>query len=444
MEIEKSVSKAFIFAVLFIVYLLAACTPARYTISNSTAPIESTSATLDGATAAPPQPTIIPTQKVAVTATKQATSTSSSEVLPEEMLKDRDVYPTLALLFSTPNETRELYFYTPEGKLIRKIGFDEYPWAVMDIQEVNEACTLLLEVRTGEDIRLIRYDVKSGNTQEIFKNQGRVNDTWKTWPKSSLDQKYLSYVVWSGGFFYDSAAFQDVEVISTQSGRKPIRLTRHGGAWKSGGEWSPVGNQIAYSDYDENGYQQLMVTNMEDQKKYVLTDFKDQKIRIGQIAWSPSGNRINFVVIYNYRIKDGGQTAELWSINLKDRALTQFVLPPDIYSIFPISWSVDGRKAIIAFGYNKGGSGLAWLDMDQQKARQSLDMTDQASSTLYNLTFPFSVSLDNDIIGFESTGDIYFLDPSTRKPVKVDGMDIPAAGTLIKVNSLAKSMAQCE
>ena len=106
-------------------------------------------------------------------------------------------------------------------------------------------------------------------------------------PILSPTGEWLVGVVWSGEQYYNSAEFQDLEVIAIDGTQEPIRLTERGGASGFEAAWSPDGTSLAYSDYDEEGIAQPYRSTPDGSDKRRLTQFTTQGLKIGVIKWSP-------------------------------------------------------------------------------------------------------------------------------------------------------------
>ncbi|MBM3137480.1 MAG: hypothetical protein FJZ98_04765 [Chloroflexi bacterium] len=116
----------------------------------------------------------------------------------------------------------------------------------------------------------------------------------------SPDGLLLAYKRISGtyGISYDTARIQDVEIlgIDGQTHRQGKKLTERGGAWFVDLTWSPDSRYLAFTDFDENHVQQILLYEPVADRIVQLTDFglgmKDYLIT--GIYWSPDSSEVAF------------------------------------------------------------------------------------------------------------------------------------------------------
>jgi hypothetical protein len=126
----------------------------------------------------------------------------------------------------------------------------------------------------------------------------------------SPDRDWVYYLVGTGVYndcgddtecFYE---YNDLETISVNGEQGPYRLSQGGGAWRVA--WSPDGQHLAFSDYDEFGNQQLFLGSRDGSNHQQLTHLNTDQVLIMGIKWSPDGRRISAVVD-----KTGDQAADM-------------------------------------------------------------------------------------------------------------------------------------
>jgi dipeptidyl aminopeptidase/acylaminoacyl peptidase len=61
-----------------------------------------------------------------------------------------------------------------------------------------------------------------------------------------------------------------------------------------GGEWSPTGDLVAFTDFDSNGTQQLFISKPDGSDLRQITSGNDPSREIRSIRWSPDGSRLVF------------------------------------------------------------------------------------------------------------------------------------------------------
>jgi WD40-like Beta Propeller Repeat len=117
----------------------------------------------------------------------------------------------------------------------------------------------------------------------------------------SPDETWIAYKIGSGNveergddlepIRYE---YENLETMSLDGTQGPYRLSQNGGAWRAA--WSPDSNQIAYSDYDDQGVHQLFVISRNGANRKQITSFIDPKVEIMKILWSPKGDKIAILV----------------------------------------------------------------------------------------------------------------------------------------------------
>ena len=112
---------------------------------------------------------------------------------------------------------------------------------------------------------------------------------------------------------------QNIFTISKDFSQGPFPITKNGGGWVA--SWAPTGNQIAFSDYDDNRVVQVFVSSVQGNDKTQVTDFKYQipfetyGTDILQIDWSPDGKNIAITYISNETQVSGLATEIVDSVN---------------------------------------------------------------------------------------------------------------------------------
>ena len=296
------------------------------------------------------------------------------------------------------------FLFQPDGLMQKTYPLEYDP---IRATSIADGCTLIAIVFTQEGHKLVRVD-RNGEIQgEIFSIQNTISNTVKFLPINSPTGKYISYVVFSGELYYDTAKYQDVEIVTPDHPDQPIRLTTHGGAWKNGGVWSPDGTQIAYTDYDEGGVRQVYVTNINDLTKQKLTQFPNQGPAPGPIYWASRGDRL--AVIF----EDQQHNQEVWIIPVRPGPAYKLNLPKGIVTIGDrIFWSEDDTKFLLHVGDYTGSNlaGLYWFDVDNNRLLHVL--TEVAATKInpgassFSITFPITTDLSS-VVFYTNTYEWY-------------------------------------
>ncbi len=268
-----------------------------------------------------------------VTRTPSVVSTLPiTSLSPEQVYSTDEVFPGHAFLYHTQDGS-QLVIFDGWGKIIKSNALGNDPFAIRIIL-FQPPCKLVLYAKTDQEFLLLGYDLVSDISKIIFKKvQKQSDDLWLTYPTLSPTGRWIAYVVWSGDKYYNSAEFQDVEITQVLMDQ-PVRITSRGGATFSGGTWSPIKDEIAFSDIDVNGNQQLYIYTPDSGKREALTNFFDPEMEIGQSGWSDSGDQIAFIVKRNYQKEN--RKSELWVTEVQTKQSYQMTLPDSVDLISPL------------------------------------------------------------------------------------------------------------
>jgi len=251
---------------------------------------------------------------------------------------------------------------------------------------------LILSERNTKELVLVEYDLTSGQSIEIMKEiQKRADGTWMTSPSLSPSGRWIEYAVWSGDFYYNSAEFQNVEISQIPNG-KPIQITSAGGAMNTGGVWSPVKDQVAFTDLDQKGYQQLYIYNPEEvEKKERITNFSDPDIRIRTIIWSEQGDKLALVIDRENQEKSED---ELWLVGLQPLNVNKIDLQENFSIISSqLYWSDDGRMIVIFTNDNSGQFGIYWININEMNVQYNIRGDQLGQFKLLENPFPLTRNL---------------------------------------------------
>lgn len=277
----------------------------------------------------------------------------------------------------------------PAGEIVKKVAVSSTPFTV---RWSPDRCHLQVAV-VGEKIRLFEVDLESGIEQELFAAKQDPNGEWRTAPDMSPDGQWVVYSVWSGELKpFGGAEFQDVEVVAVNDQTKRFRLTERGGAGVYDGVWSPDGQRLAYSDYDEAGNSQLYLSRPDGSDRRQLTHFTTSELRVEGIDWSPDGRRLEFSV----SDRDGSLQG-IWVIGSdgsNPHALTLEDGKPVRGS--GLWWSTGSRTLVVhVWGY-ESVDGLYWFNLDTGTVDHVFYDVKAPSK---HIAFPFLIS-DVQTIGF--------------------------------------------
>lgn len=148
---------------------------------------------------------------------------------------------------------------------------------------------------------------------------------------------------------------QNIFTVSKEFREGPYSLTKNGGGWLA--VWSPIGEKIAYSDYDESGILQVFVSSVQGNDKTQITDFK-YKIPfetygtdIRQINWSPDSNNLAITYVSDESQESGLATViidpETGQLNYYQKD-TRFLWWVDAASFMVRDMSIEENNTIYA------------------------------------------------------------------------------------------------
>jgi hypothetical protein len=319
--------------------------------------------------------------------------------------------------------------------------------SVLEVQRIIDACHLLTSVKIQQDglrFSLEIYNQYGALIQDVFHLDNKDPDTFvKFLPVWSLSKRYISYVVYSGQQFYDFAQYQDVEVVQANQQEKAIRLTERGGAWKEGGAWSPKGDQIAYTDYDEQGILQVYLSDLTKNTRRGLTHFTNTNHKPGPIYWSPTGGEI---AVFMGETQDSFN--EAWVIAVPAGTVSAIPKPVGVTGFGgTLWWSETGDKILLTGGGGDPDSaGLYWLDSKTFHVLHSL--TDGRVKSLNentnSISQPFSLAADLSVIGFYNWRREFFTYRVFDQKVEpIQGLDAKGWEFIWDIKAFPKDVLAC-
>lgn len=221
----------------------------------------------------------------------------------EGKLTDHHIMATTPIqATSTPIIVFEPIAYGSQYIVLSEIGFDRHflieissgrteeiqntDHRIFQILGFSEECTMIAR----KDDKLFRTDIMGNEITELFSfNYDKDEFLYKLAPSPKLNA--VAYTLGRGYLDFDKYEYQDI-YIQLAGTTEIVPITERGGGWQ--GEWSSDGTMLAYSDYDENGIQQLFVIDSSGNNRRQVTSFQDSVIDIRRIRWSEDNQQILF------------------------------------------------------------------------------------------------------------------------------------------------------
>ena len=269
-----------------------------------------------------------------------------------------EFYPLIAITYQEPSR---FLLFSPVGPIIKEIDIETRDYSLRTIRQIRDDCKFIALVNSNDGNKLILVNPNGKSPQEIFRLPNDQPDIiFKSNPIISPTGKFVTYVVLSGELYYNSGQYQDVEIVELSGKGRPIRLTTRGGAG-AGGVWSPDGNSLAYTDFDEQGNLQVYITDMANLTKRLLIQFQNVGSVPFSLTWSPEGDQL--VVIIQNQQKDN----DAWMISTLHKPPYRLALPNQVAAISPLHWSKDGKRLLVFISDDPetGLTGFYWFEVDR-------------------------------------------------------------------------------
>lgn len=238
----------------------------------------------------------------------------------------------------------------------------------------------------------------------------------------SPDKSWGVNEVYLGIFEGDSFEYRSLVVTNRVNPEWQIPLAPNGGAYAYA--WSPTGEWLAYSDYDENQILQVYRATPDGQTVQQLTFHREEPGVINLIVWSPDGQRIAYAAS-TLLPHQFDQETEGWIglISLSDLQTVQ-VTPHNQYAYTKgLWWSHNSSR--IAFV----GESLPTVLPDNPVYGTRIHWAEGSTGAIFNsfywaqapfghFSLPIPVG-DINTIFFEATDGYYLLDATTNNYKKI-------------------------
>lgn len=356
---------------------------------------------------------------------------------------NQDYYGTI--IITDREEDSAFLLYNSDGTMNKTYKPNPKIYHPMMAEKITEGCDLIALVYTDMGHKLIQIDSEGNIQKEIFQLEFEdVNGNHRYLPTISPSEDYVTYVVFSGELYYDTAQYQDIEVVSLDQPDKPIRITSHGGAWNHGGAWSPDGALIAYSDYDDQGILQVYITAINTWNQVQITEFTNSEIKPGPISWSPRGDRL--VVM----LEDKNYNREVWIVSVPQSNAQKLDLPEGVVTIADlIYWSNVGSIMLLSVGdYAESGlEGLYWFDIEHNQLIHVITITraEEVNSHIGLFYAPIPVTTNLSKVIFNGNPYEWFLyDATSGVLTPVSWLNSRQWGTNLDVSIFKENIFSCK
>lgn len=395
------------------------------------------------ASATPIQVTLSPSSRATVAnATKVAALGSSSQTIPNAPTAAPS-HTATSVVTGTPTLTRTPSL-TPSPSATEDVTFDTNPMVGPLVGFVIEDLTgswflLVFDVGTSR-FRTLKSDVASSATTikwlrrgceidiggSVIDLQGNLvwqlpeiqwddllpEDAWgigETW--LSPEKEWLAYSVLAGDQTFFDAEFVDIGTYRLDGSRASVLLSQRGGAKKAA--WSPDGQWLAFSDYDDQGVLQVYRAAPDGTLIQQLTSHNEPLSSIGYLVWSPSSQRVAYAV--KATDHDEGDTGWVGIISTADMSAVS-IAPDDFSGVrgTALFWSADGTRIMFAGRSPEHDSPTAmriyWADVDTGGVLDSFPAADTPAGAIELVFAAGSI----DRVLFSGGGGLYMLNIANR------------------------------
>ena len=157
------------------------------------------------------------------------------------------------------------------------------------ISFVDKGCNLVVLLNNKS---IDQIDLQANVVKQILPVNWHNGSEWVYGETINNSMNWIAYNLGYGRQGYNSWEIQDLETMNL-SNNTVFRISEYGGAGIA--EWKLDGSQIAFSDFDNHKYYQIYMSNADGTNKTQLTQFREEKIDINTIKWSPDGDKLAFV-----------------------------------------------------------------------------------------------------------------------------------------------------
>ena len=157
----------------------------------------------------------------------------------------------------------------------------------------DNGCTLFVGT---ESARIIQVDIAGNVINEMINIEETALNGKLIQARISPDEKWAALIFGTGNHEFTSYEIQNLYTVSvTDEPFRVYELTNSGVT--TAVAWKPDSSLIAYANDDEFGDKQIFISNPDGTNKSQLTHLDIPISFIRSVKWSPSGNKIAFVIV---------------------------------------------------------------------------------------------------------------------------------------------------
>lgn len=346
--------------------------------------------------------TDLPTQQ-----SVQSNMTPSPIIQTQEPQPTINVSETVLTVARSDSIVDSLLFFDQEMNLI-KSSSNEYNPYLSSIE-----CHLLSIYEGEKGFEIVTRDFYGKELSKELALENRAVEDRIYNASISPSEQWLAYLVITGdwGMSYSDAEIQDLRLLKIDkvSPQKALNLTSRGGARPNTVVWSPDSRYLAYTDFDDNGIQQIFMfdlnTNAISQISHFGENAKNEQIIT--LRWSFDSNHIAFAT-YTSLGESSHTSSAIYVYDFLKRNFQQLDLQVSYVHDNDIWWG-DGLQLLINqkefTELSQTRFGIVWFDVEKDEIIRKLSQ-DEIKANLFSI-IPLSDDLGRILIADLPAPDVY-------------------------------------
>ncbi|MBN2716493.1 MAG: PD40 domain-containing protein, partial [Deltaproteobacteria bacterium] len=397
------------FSALIVLYLVTSCTP-----HTSEGKIFSPILT---AIVTSPTPTVLQTETVKPVElpTPTAASTSPQEVLPiPEIAADENEH----YLF-IEDSSGDIYFKDMAAGQTKNLLPEERRPQLLSIRKNSGEVLVKLQNKS-----IVGLDLDGNVLTEYLPPDWYPGSVPVFSESLSPDGSYLAYKVGTGYATHVSYENQHIEILNIAQ-QTTTQLTEHGGL--CGLTWSPDGEMLAFTGYDDNTVNQIFILDISTMEKTRLSSSVKSGKPTQSLYWSPDSRKLAFPVF-----DTANEIMQMEIIGVEEDKNTARLLPLSFHNILDAWWVDNDVMLIQAHLLDANGEpdeiAVLWVNTNNNTVLQELRASETPDSDIqtvrpinssqigfFSYAHYFTYDVQNDVLTqqFERFYDIkeWFISP---------------------------------